>query len=119
MQQNDTINIVVSDTAQSTASFAGYMILGAKVENALTGLSASNAPGSPLKKNNDPSSATVCVVPFPPVAPSNPNQGVPTLFTFAPASNTLLAGGAWELTFVVDCGTTQFELDPEFDVSNP
>jgi hypothetical protein len=53
------------------------------------------------------------------VSASNPNQGVPTQFTFNPPANTLLVSGAWELTFVIDCGATQFELDPEFDVSNP
>lgn len=111
MQINDTFSIVVTDQNPSPTALDGYMIMGPKVENPLTGVTGK---ASPLKQGNDPNANASCVASWPAV------QGNNGVFNFNPPDNTFLEAGAWEVTFVVSCPAlnTQFELDPEFDTSN-
>jgi hypothetical protein len=118
MSINDTLTIVVTDNnPNNTAPLDGFMIMGPKVENPLTGVTGK---ASPLKSGNATGANAVCYASFPGVAGGG-NNNAANVFTFSPPNNVLLEAGAWELTFVIsrpDTGT-QFELDPEFDVSNP
>lgn len=115
MSVGDTLAIFVIDTNSSAGPFDGFMIMGPKVENPLTGVTGK---ASPLKSGNSNAANAVCVAIWTNVM-GNTGSFNGTQFTFTPSNNVLLEAGAWELTFVVTCaGTlTQFELDPEFDVS--
>jgi hypothetical protein len=107
MSTNDTISIVVTDTNGNSGPFVGYMIMGAKVENPLTGIAG--GIGSPLKVGDTASGAAVCVNYWPSVSGTSVSGG--TQFTFAPTNATLLEVGAWELTFVVFCQSAGTQFD--------
>lgn len=109
MSINDTLSVVVNDSGNASALEA-LIIISPKIENPIKARTGKASPFQTQGPNN--SQNTLCYT----LVPGTQSGSV---FTFTPPNNTLLVKGAWELTVVVSRSDlmTQFELDPEFDVS--